>query len=120
MSKDTTTFVTVPLMQRRVCSIGSFSLVRFHPLEYVVRLGDHVERYRSVIRSSWLFGWLGCDSGPDRLLSQFVADMAGPLPHLLLAHRLELTIWLSAKVWLTCHEARQSHQHSSGRLKFQD
>ena len=36
--QDTTNFVTVALMQRRVCSIGSFSLVRFHPLEYVVRL----------------------------------------------------------------------------------
>jgi hypothetical protein len=67
-------------MQRRACSIVSFPLVRFHPLEYVERLinaeYNQVKQYRSVIHSSWLLGWLGCDSGPDRLLSQFVADMA--------------------------------------------
>ena len=43
-------------------------------------------------------------------------DMTGPLPHLLFAHRPGLTIWPSAKVWLTYHEARQNHQHSSGRF----
>jgi hypothetical protein len=32
--------------------------------------------YCLVIRSSWLLGYLGRDSGPDGLLSHFVADMA--------------------------------------------
>ena len=40
-------------------------------------------------------------------------DMTRSLPRLLLARSLGLTIWPSAKVWLTCHKARRKHQHSS-------
>jgi hypothetical protein len=40
LCKDTTAFLTAPLMQRRACSIGSFPLVYFLPLEYVEWLSN--------------------------------------------------------------------------------